>query len=75
MTPSKMSLARLALFRVAASGAALAAYLAATTEAQRSSVGVGPGLGAALTLAAVYLLTGGHYTCYLLWHTLGRDMR
>lgn len=35
---------------------------------------VGYGLAAAVA-AAVYLATGGHYTCYLLWHTFGRDMR
>ena len=23
----------------------------------------------------IYLLTGGHYTLYLMWHTLGRDAR
>jgi hypothetical protein len=36
---------------------------------------IGGRAGMAVLAFAIYVVTGGYYTVYLVWHTLPRDMR
>jgi solute carrier family 27 fatty acid transporter 1/4 len=64
-----MSMLKLAAYRCAALAAVAAAMWATGVSALAGWTGM------AAAAVAVYVLTGGHYTLYLVWHTLPRDAR
>ncbi len=62
------------MLRLFAIRAGLFAAVAAAVHAAQLDDLVGSwGLAAAAFL--IYVLSGGHYTLYLVWHTFPRDMR